>query len=85
VENIGKTGLNDGEVIGYRHGNGVGEPCYCVNDAFGLGGPDPGAKASIMFKGGADIPSVDAMRSPCLSTIGLFMDDNINAGGGQGG
>jgi hypothetical protein len=77
--------LNDGEVVGNRHGNGVGKPCQCVSDTFGLGGPDPGAKAAIMFKGGADVPSVDAMRSPCLATIGLFMDNNMDAGGGKGG
>jgi hypothetical protein len=58
----------------------VGKPCQCVCNAFGLGGPYPGAKASIMF-----VPSVDAMGSPCLATIGLFMDDNMDAGGSKGG
>jgi hypothetical protein len=38
-----------------------------------------------VFKGKASIPSVDAMRCPCLTTIGLFMDDNMDAGGGKGG
>ena len=54
-----------------------------VGDAFGLGGPYPGAIAPVVFKGRADIPAVDSMRSPGLTTIGLFMDDDMDAGGGQ--
>ena len=80
-----EAGLDDGCGISDGHGDLGGKPGKGVGDAFFLRRPDISAVASIGIQGRANIPAINTMCGPGFASSGFFMDDNVNAGGCNGG
>jgi hypothetical protein len=79
------AGLDHGGRVGSRHGDLGWEPGEGVSDSFMLGSPNVGTIALVAVKGGANVPSVNAMSGPGGALVRLFMDDDVNTRWSNGG
>ncbi len=61
------------------------EPGDRVGDTFGAGVAGPDAVTAVVVHGRAKVPTVDGVRGPGRTGSGLFMDQDFDARGSQGG
>jgi len=84
MEDVGNPGLDVIERRGGWHGNLGGEPCQGVGDALGMSVRCPDHVASVRTEGRPKVPTVDPVRGPSLANSGLFVEDDADAGRGNG-
>jgi len=85
MEHVGNPSLDVIERQGGWHGNFGGEPCQGVSDALGMSIQCPDHVTAVRTEGRPKVPTVDPVRGPCLANSRLFMDDDTDAGRGNGG
>ena len=74
---------SDDQVIGGRSRNGqpIGKPFNGVGDADGLCVLHETFKASVTFHRWPYIPSGGCVWGPCVTSVGLVVDQHVNTGG----
>ena len=75
LEDVFDAGRDEvgGRGEGHFDGSG-GEPGDGVGETFFLGGPDPGAVASVRVEGRSNVPAINAVSGPG-APIGRFLMD----------
>jgi len=84
MEDVGNPGLDVVEGRGGWHGNLGGEPCQGVGDALGMSVRGPDHVTAVRTKGRPKVPTVDPVRGPSLVHSRLFVEDDADAGQGNG-
>jgi len=84
MEDVGDACLDiiDGGCHGHRDFRR--QPCYSVSDTLGLGVCGPHCVAAVRAEGRPEVPTVNPMGGPAASHCGLVVDDDTDAGQGNG-
>jgi len=84
MEYVGNLGLDIIERQGGWHGNLGEEPCQSVSDVLGMSVHGPDHVTAVRTEGRPKVPTIDPVRGPSLANSGLFMEDDADAGWGNG-
>ena len=57
------------------------EKLYSFGDMFGAGPQNVDAVASVVVRGGSEIPPIDTVRGPGAAVAGCFMENDVGAEG----